>query len=290
MSERERIGFVGLGVMGTPMARNLLRAGYDVVLFNRTPEKAATLIEDGGAVAESLRDLAERSDVVITMLPDDADVRLVLAGESGVLEGARPGQLAIDMSTISPVVARELASAAAERGVGMLDAPVSGGDVGAREGRLSIMVGGESAEVERARPILGVLGSAITHVGPAGAGQVTKACNQIVVALTIAAVSEALALGSEAGVEPERILDALRGGLAGSKVIDLKGEKLLTHDFEPGFRVDLHHKDLGIALATAREFNIALPLTAAVDQMLQKLRRQGLGAKDHTALLALMGE
>jgi len=290
MSARERIGFIGLGVMGAPMARNLLRAGYEVVVLNRTPEKAAALVEEGAAAASDPRDVAERSDVVITMLPDSPDVRCVIAGEHGVLEGARPGQLVIDMSTIAPAVARELAAAAATSGVAMLDAPVSGGDVGAREGRLSIMVGGAAADLERVRPILGVLGTSITHVGPAGAGQVTKACNQLIVALTIAAVSEALVLGTEAGVEPARILEAISGGLAGSKVIELKGEKLLAGDFEPGFRVDLHHKDLGIALATAREFDVALPLTAAVDQMLQRLRRKGLGAKDHTALLALMGE
>ena len=290
MSARERIGFIGLGVMGAPMARNLLRAGYEVVVLNRTSQKAAPLVEEGAAAASDPRDVAERSDVVITMLPDSPDVRHVIVGEHGVLEGARPGQLVIDMSTIAPAVARELAAAAATSGVAMLDAPVSGGDVGAREGRLSIMVGGAAADLERVRPILGVLGTSITHVGPAGAGQVTKACNQLIVALTIAAVSEALVLGTEAGVEPARILEAISGGLAGSKVIELKGEKLLAGDFEPGFRVDLHHKDLGIALATAREFDVALPLTAAVDQMLQRLRRKGLGAKDHTALLALMGE
>jgi 2-hydroxy-3-oxopropionate reductase len=284
----ERVGFIGLGIMGMPMARNLMEAGYELVLHNRSPEKAEELGKEGATVAATPREVAEKSDVVITMLPDSPQVREVVAGENGVLEGISEGALIIDMSTISPVVTEELAEAVKEKGASMLDAPVSGGDVGAIEGTLSIMVGGDEADFQRARSLFETMGKTITHVGPVGAGQVTKAANQVVVALTIEAVSEALVLGSAGGVSPEKILDVLSGGLAGNKVMEVKREKFLSHKFDPGFRSELHHKDLGIALAAGREYGVVLPVTAIVDQMLLSMRRKGWGGEDHSALLRII--
>jgi len=284
----DTVGFIGLGIMGKPMAENLIEAGYDLVAYNRTREKAEEL--DGATVAETPKEVAEQSDIIITMLPDSPQVEEVLAGEEGVLEGVRDGALIVDMSTISPVVTEELAKKAEERGASMLDAPVSGGDVGAIDGTLSIMVGGGEEDFERALPLFEVMGETVTHVGPVGTGQVVKAANQIVVALTIEAVSEALVLGSKGGIPPEKILDVLGGGLAGNKVMEVKREKMLEHSFDPGFRVELHHKDLGIALAAGREYGVSLPVTAVVDQMLETLKMLGRGDQDHSALLTLIEE
>jgi 2-hydroxy-3-oxopropionate reductase len=284
----ERVGFIGLGIMGKPMARNLMDAGYELTVHNRSPEKAEELGEGGATVAASPKEVAEQSDITITMLPDSPDVRNAVAGEEGVLAGIGEGALLVDMSTISPVVTEELSEAVQGKGASMLDAPVSGGDVGAIEGTLSIMVGGEGADFERAKPLFEAMGKTITHVGPVGAGQVTKAANQIVVALTIEAVSEALVLGSKGGVSPEKILEVLSGGLAGNKVMEVKREKFLSHTFEPGFRSELHHKDLGIALAAGREYGVVLPVTAVVDQMLLSMRRKGWGGEDHSALLRVI--
>jgi 2-hydroxy-3-oxopropionate reductase len=287
----EKIGFIGLGIMGRPMAKNLMKAGYELVLHNRSPEKAEELAEEGNATAAgSPMEVAEVCDIVITMLPDSPDVEAVVAGEGGVLEGIRDGALLVDMSTISPVVTEELSERVREKGASMLDAPVSGGDVGAIEGALSIMVGGSEEDFERARPLFDVMGKVATHVGPTGSGQVVKACNQIVVALTIEAVSEALVLGSKGGVAPEKLVEALSGGLAGSAVMEAKKEKFFSHDFEPGFRIELHHKDLGIALAAGREYGVALPVTAIVDQMLEASKAKGRGDRDHSALLTLLEE
>lgn len=284
----DTVGFIGLGIMGKPMAKNLLDAGHELVVYNRTSEKAEELAGSGATVAASPKEVAEQSDVIITMLPDSPQVEEVLTGEDGVLAGIKEGALIVDMSTISPVVTEELAAEAKEKGASMLDAPVSGGDVGAIEGALSIMVGGSEEDFERAMPLFEVMGKTITHVGGSGSGQVVKAANQIVVALTIEAVSEALVLGSKAGVDPEKILDVLGGGLAGNKVMEAKREKMLTHSFDPGFRIELHHKDLGIALAAGREYGVALPVTALVDQMLQDLQMRGRGDRDHSALLTLV--
>jgi 2-hydroxy-3-oxopropionate reductase len=281
----ERIGFIGLGIMGLPMARNLMGAGHELVVFNRSRGKVDELAGEGAQAASSPREVAEAAGVVLTMLPDSPQVREVLEGDAGVLAGAREGSLMIDLSTISPVVTKELAAAAGERGVGWVDAPVSGGDVGAQQGTLSIMVGGSAEDFERARPLLDVMGKTVIHVGPVGSGQVVKACNQVVVALTIEAVSEALVLGSKAGVDPEAILDVLGGGLAGNKVMEVRRSNFLEHDFTPGFRIDLHHKDLGIALATGREYGVALPHTASANEMLGALRTKGQGSQDHSALL-----
>jgi 2-hydroxy-3-oxopropionate reductase len=286
----ETIGFIGLGVMGAPMARNLLAAGHDLVVYSRSPGPVEALQRDGAQAAEGPSEVARRGDVVITMLPDSPAVQDVVLGEDGVLAGAREGALLIDMSTIHPTVAIEVARAAAERGVAAIDAPVSGGDVGAKEGTLSIMVGGRTEDVERARPLLEVLGKTIVHVGEAGAGQVVKACNQVVVALTIAAVSEALVLGSKAGVEPDRILDVLGGGLAANKVMEVRRRNFLEHDFTPGFRIDLHHKDLNIALESGDAYGVPLPVTAAVQQLLRALRASGHGGDDHSGLLQIVEE
>src|SRR5215469_6372073 len=237
------IGFIGLGIMGKPMARNLMKAGYQLVVYNRTPGPVNELAAEGARAAGNSRAVAEQSDVVITMLPDSPQVQEVMTGEHGVLAGARAGTLVIDMSTISPVVTQQLAHAARARGVRMLDAPVSGGDVGAQQGTLSIMVGGSTEDFEQAKPLFEALGKTIVHVGGNGAGQVVKACNQIVVALTIEAVSEALVLGSKAGVDPAVILKVLSGGLAANRVMEVRGRNFLEHDFTPGFKIALHDKD-----------------------------------------------
>lgn len=286
----KKVSFVGLGIMGMPMARNLLEGGYDLVVHNRSRGKVDDLVAEGAEAANNAREAAEKSDVVITMLPGPSEVEEVVAGEAGVLEGAREGCLIIDMSTSSPVLAKALARSARERGVGMLDAPVSGGDVGAVAGTLSIMVGGSEEDFERAKPLFEVMGNSVIHVGDAGAGQITKAANQIVVALVIEAVSEALVLGSKGGVAPEKVIEVLSGGLAGNKVMEVKREKFLSHDFEPGGKVAYHRKDLGIALETARRYEVSLPVTAVVDQMFGSLMAKGRGGWDHSALLTLLEE
>jgi 2-hydroxy-3-oxopropionate reductase len=282
---QDGVGFIGLGVMGKPMARNLLEAGHELVVWSRTRADVDEVAAEGATAASSAREVAEQAGVTILMLPDSPQVGEVLEGDDGLLAGAGDGALVIDMSTISPVVTREIAATCGERGIGWVDAPVSGGDVGAREGTLSIMAGGSDEDFARARPLFEALGKTIVHVGPVGSGQVVKACNQVVVALTIEAVSEALVLGSKAGVDPATIIEVLSGGLAANKVMEVRRRNFLEHDFTPGFRIDLHHKDLGIALATAREYGVALPSTAAVDQMLQALRSNGRGDRDHSALL-----
>lgn len=284
----ETIGFIGLGIMGKPMAYNLMKAGYKLVITNRNSAPMDELAAKGATAVGNPQAVAEKSDVIITMLPDSPQVRAVVTGGGGVLAGAKEGTLVIDMSTISPVVTQEVAQAALAHGVRMLDAPVSGGDVGAQQGTLSIMVGGSAEDFEQAKPLLEVLGKTIVHVGGIGAGQVVKACNQIVVALTIEAVSEALVLGSKAGVDPAVILKVLSGGLAANRVMEVRGPNFLKHDFQPGFKIALHHKDLGIALASGREYGVALPVTAIVDQMLMALKLRGQGDQDHSAILTLI--
>jgi 2-hydroxy-3-oxopropionate reductase len=283
----DRVGFVGLGIMGGPMARNLVRAGHELVLHNRTRRKAEELAAEGGAeVADSPAEVARKGAVTITMLPGPPEVEEAVTGETGLLEGAAEGSLIVDMSTSSPALARELARTARERGVGMLDAPVSGGDVGATEGTLSIMVGGEEQDFERAKPLFEALGKTVTHLGPVGAGQVTKAANQVVVALTIEAISEALVLGSagRSVEDPGRPL----GGLAGNKIMEVKREKFLSRDFEPGGKVKFHRKDLGIALAAGREYGVVLPVAAVVCRMFEALMARGGGDWDHSALLTFI--
>ncbi len=287
MTSQERIGFIGLGIMGKPMAARLVRAGFPVVVYNRSSAAAEELTSEGAETAGSPREVAERSDVVVTMLPDSPDVEAVLLGEDGVLAGASEGMLVIDMSTIAPATARAVHAAYAERRVEAVDAPVSGGEPAAIDGQLSIMAGGSEAAVERARPIFEVLGKASTHIGPPGAGQVAKAANQVVVALTIQAVAEALTLAAKAGVDPARVREALLGGLAQSKVLEVHGERMLKGHFDPGFRIELHRKDLAIALQAAREEGVALLGTAQVAELLNALIAQGAGARDHSALATL---
>jgi 2-hydroxy-3-oxopropionate reductase len=281
----ETVGFIGLGIMGRAMAANLLAAGHDVLVHNRSPQPQAALVERGARGADSPDAVAREAGTVITCVSDDAALRAVLTGDDGVLAHARPGTLAIDMSTVSPALARELAELAAARGIRTLDAPVSGGDVGARDGTLSIMVGGAAEDLERARPLFEVLGSRITHCGPAGAGQVVKACNQVLVAVTYAGVAEALVLGSKLGVDPATVLDVLGGGIAANRVMEVRRRNFLEHDFAPGFRIDLHHKDLEIALGAAGETDVPLPLAGLVQQQLRQLRAAGHGGEDDSALL-----
>jgi 2-hydroxy-3-oxopropionate reductase len=281
----EVIGFIGLGVMGRPMAENLLAAGRDVVVHSRSAAPVDALVKAGAVRADSHTALAAAAAVVMTMLPDDAAVETVLGGPDGVLAAASPGSVVVDMSTVSPALARDLAARAALHDVAFLDAPVSGGDVGARAGTLSIMVGGDAGALERVRPILEILGGSVVHVGGPGAGQVVKACNQLLVAVTIAGIGEALVLGSKLGVDPAVILDVLGAGLAGNRVMEVRRHNLLEHDFTPGFRVDLHHKDLGIVLESAAQADVSVALTAVVQQMFQSLRAEGCGGEDHSALL-----
>lgn len=282
------VGFIGLGIMGRPMARNLLRAGFPLVVHNRHQDVTGELVALGARSADLPREIAALCDVVITMLPDTPIVEEVLTGPDGVLAGAHEGLIAIDMSTISPVTTRTLAARLAQSGVTLLDAPVSGGDRGAIAATLSIMVGGPAEAFQRCLPIFEALGKTIVHVGESGAGQVVKACNQIVVALTIEAVSEALVLGSKAGVDPANILRVLGGGLAANRFMEMRGQSMIEHDFAPGGRVRFHHKDLGIALALARATGTPLPVTALVDQMFASLEATGRGDLDHSALLAYL--
>ncbi|HEU4702626.1 MAG TPA: NAD(P)-binding domain-containing protein [Conexibacter sp.] len=282
------VGVIGLGIMGAPMARNLLRAGFPLVVWNRTTARADALVEEGAQRAGSPQEVAQRAAITITMLSDSPDVAQVYRASDGVLAGAEraaSGPVLVDMSTIAPRVARELAQEAAARGAAMLDAPVSGGDVGARDGTLSIMVGGDADALERARPALEALGTRITHVGGNGAGQVVKACNQIVVGLTLEALGEALVLGSKAGVDPRAIVEALGGGLAASRVLEVRGEKLLARDFAPGFKLDLHAKDLAIVLDAARELDMPLPGAALVAELFEAERARGHGEADNSTVL-----
>jgi len=282
------IGFIGLGIMGTPMARNLIQAGYPLTVHNRSRGPVEALVRAGAADGGSPRGVAERSEVVITMLPDSPDVQLVVTGPGGVLEGLRPGAVLVDMSTISPLVTQEIARAVEAAGAEMLDAPVSGGERGAIEGTLSIMIGGRAEVVERVRPVLEALGKQLVHVGGHGAGQVAKACNQVVVALTIQAVAEALALAAKAGVDPAKVRQALLGGFAQSRILDVHGQRMLARNFTPGFKVRLHQKDLAIALAAGKALGVPLPATAVVQEALTALRALDRGELDHAALVTLI--
>ncbi|MBA2751434.1 MAG: 2-hydroxy-3-oxopropionate reductase [Actinobacteria bacterium] len=272
--------------MGKPMAKNLIKAGHELVIYSGS-SAADELKDEGAEEADSYKAVAEQCGIVITCLPASDQVEEVYKGDEGLLAGADEGDLLIDMSTISPLVTKDLAREASEHGVKTLDAPISGGEPKAVSGELSIMVGGDEEDFERATPLFEAMGSP-THVGEAGSGQIVKACNQIIVGIVLEGVSEALVLGSKAGVDPAKLIDAVSGGLAGTKVMDQKRDNWLEHDFEPGFRIELHHKDLGIALATAREVGVPLPVTALVDQMLQELQVKDRGALDHSALLTVL--
>ena len=286
------VGFIGLGIMGKPMARNLVAAGYELVVYNRSHDDIEVLTAESDKIqpATSPRDVAERTKAIITVLPDSPDVREVVFGADGLLPAIGQEHLLIDMSTIAPATAVEVNASLRERGTRALDAPVSGGDKGAIAGTLSIMVGGESDDFQRAMPLFSAMGKTIVHVGGTGAGQTVKACNQIVVAINYAAVSEALTLGAKAGVDPDKILEVLSGGLAASRVLELKGPQMIAHEFQPGFRVDLHRKDLGIALSAAKESAVPVPVSALVGQLVEALSAAGKGDLDHSALVTVYEE
>jgi 2-hydroxy-3-oxopropionate reductase len=280
----QTVGFVGLGIMGRPMAKNLMKAGYPVVGYDVVPAALADVVAAGARAAGSAREAAEVSDIAITMLPDSPDVEAAMLRPGGIFEGLHPGLTLIDMSSISPVTARKVAAMAAERGIEMLDAPVSGGEVGAINATLSIMVGGKAEIFEKSLPIFQVMGKNITLVGEAGAGQVAKACNQVVVALTIEAVAEALVLAQKAGVDPARVRQALMGGFAQSRILEVHGQRMLDRNFKPGFRVRLHVKDLNVALSTGKEYGAPLPATAMAMEILKSLVANGHSEDDHSAI------
>lgn len=287
----QKIGFIGLGIMGAPMALNLLKAGH--ILFVQTRSKTPIeLVEGGATVCTSAEEVAKRADIVITMLPDTPHVEEVLFGERGVAAGLKAGATAsdgqpkvvVDMSSISPMATKRFAQRIEALGAQYLDAPVSGGEVGAKAASLTIMVGGHEATFERARPLFEAMGKNITRVGGNGDGQTTKVANQIIVALNIEAVAEALLFASKAGADPARVRQALMGGFAASRILEVHGERMVQRSFNPGFRIELHQKDLGLALQGAREMGVALPHTASAAQLMQVCAAHGLAGLDHSAL------
>ena len=279
-----KIGFIGLGIMGKPMSKNLLKAGYQLVVLDHNHETTQQLVDAGAASAATPKAVAEQSDVVITMLPNSPQVKKVVLGENGIIEGARAGLVVIDMSSIAPLASREISQALAAKQVAMLDAPVSGGEPKAIDGTLSVMVGGDKAVFEQCYELMKAMATSVVHTGDIGAGNVTKLANQVIVALNIAAMSEALVLATKAGVEPELVFQAIRGGLAGSAVLEAKAAMVMERNFKPGFRIDLHIKDLANALDTSHSIGAQLPLTAQVMEMLQALKADGLGQSDHSAI------
>jgi 2-hydroxy-3-oxopropionate reductase len=280
-----KIGFIGLGIMGKPMAKNLLKAGYPLVVHDINPAPVKELAAAGAEVASSAKEVAQKTDVVITMLPNSPHVKAAVMGPNGVLEGAKPGMIIVDMSSIAPMAAKEVAAKAAEKGVDMLDAPVSGGEPKAIDGTLSIMVGGKKEIFEKCQSFLSKMGTSIVLCGDVGAGNMTKLANQIIVALNIAAMSEALVLGAKAGVDPETIFKAIRGGLAGSTVLEAKVPMVLSRNFKPGFRIELHIKDLANALDTAHELGVPLLLTSQVMEIMQALKVDGKAGNDHAGIV-----
>jgi 2-hydroxy-3-oxopropionate reductase len=279
------IAFVGLGIMGQPMSVHLQNAGFDVCGMNLSPERTKPLVEAGGRSATSIAEAVKGADVVAVMVPDSPDVEQVLTGEGGVFESASSGTLIVDFSSIRPDVAASLAEQAREKGFRMLDAPVSGGEAGAQNAALSIMVGGEADDFAEAGPIFDAVGKTIVHVGPSGSGQTVKAANQLIVAVNIEVVAEALVFLEAYGVDTEAAMEVLGGGLAGSKVLEQKKSNMLGRTFDPGFRINLHHKDMGIVTSAAREAGVAIPLGALAAQLVASARANGDGDLDHSALL-----
>ena len=280
-----KIGFIGLGIMGKPMSKNLLKAGHQVVAYDLEGASVRELATAGAGTASSAREVAERSDLVITKLPNSPHVKTAVLGPDGIALGAAPGTLVVDMSSIDPIVAREVGAALAKRSIRFLDAPVSGGEPKAIEGTLSIMVGGAAGDFEEALPVLKSMGSSVVRCGEVGAGNVTKLANQIIVAVNIAALGEALVLATKCGVDPRQVFQAIRGGLAGSAVMEAKAPMALARNVKPGFRINRHIKDLGNALAAGHEVGVPLPLTAQLMEMLQALKVDGLGDADHGAII-----
>jgi 2-hydroxy-3-oxopropionate reductase len=282
------IGFIGLGIMGRPMARNLLKAGHSLVVHSRSRGPVDEIVKAGAKAASSPKDVAAQCEVLITMLPNSPDVEQVALGPSGIIEGARRGLILADMSTISPIVSKKVGEALAAKGVAMLDAPVSGGEKGAIDGALSIMVGGDKAVFEKMLPIFQAMGRTITLLGPLGFGGFTKLANQIIVAVNLTALAEALTLGKKAGLDRELLLTALAGGLAGSKCLDQKRPNYVGNTYNPGFKIDLHYKDLGLIMEAASALGVPLPTTAGVQQLFNALRVKGRGGLDHSGVITLL--
>ena len=284
------IGFIGLGIMGKPMARNLIDAGYSLTVFNRSPSSIEELAQDGATAAASSMEVAQKSDIIITMVPDSSDSEKVILGDEGVLQGATEGSVIVDMSSISPMVSKRIAEEASKRGVHMLDAPVSGGEAGAIAGTLAIMVGGKREVFDRCLPVLQALGKSVVRAGEVGAGNFVKLANQIIVAGNIEAMGEALVLAKKAGLDPQIVFEAIRGGLAGSAVLEAKAPKVMNGDFKPGFRLRLHQKDLNNALLTGKDLGVMLPVTGLVQQMIGSLVEHGKGEDDHSAIVNFVEE
>lgn len=284
----EPVGFIGLGIMGRPMALNLIKAGYELVVHARRPESMAPLAEAGARTASSPAEVAREAPIVFTMVSDTSDVEEVILGPEGVIQGVRPDAAVVDMSTISPSSTRMIAERLRAAGAVMLDAPVSGGETGAKAGTLSIMVGGEPAAFSRVRPLFEAMGGNIVHVGPSGAGQVCKSCNQIVVGATIAGVAEAVLLAQASGVDPRKVREALLGGFAGSRILEVHGLRMIEGDYTPGFKSRLHHKDMRIVLESAQEFGISLTTAAMVAERLDLLVERGLGEEDSAAIFEVI--
>jgi 2-hydroxy-3-oxopropionate reductase len=280
-----KIGFIGLGIMGKPMSKNLLKAGHELVVCDVVKAAVDEVVAAGAKAAPTPKEVAKQVEIVITMLPNSPQVKQVVLGENGVIEGAKSGTTVIDMSSIAPLVSREVAAKLAEKGVEMLDAPVSGGEPKAIDGTLSVMVGGKKEVFDKYVPVMKAMAASVVLTGAIGAGNVTKLANQIIVAINIAAMSEALVLASKAGVEPELVYKAIRGGLAGSTVLDAKAPLVLDRKFNPGFRINLHIKDLNNVLETSHEIGVPLPLTSSVMEMMQALKVDGMGDLDHGSLI-----
>jgi len=285
MDFKPTIAFIGLGIMGKPMAKNLLKAGYPLLVHNRSKSPADELVKAGAQKTDSPKQAAQKSDIIITMLPNSPDVELVITGENGILEGAKSGQIIIDMSSIEPLVSQKIAADVAKKGIEMLDAPVSGGEPGAIKGELAIMVGGKEKIFQKCLPIFNVLGKSAVRVGDIGAGGFAKLANQIIVAMNIAAVSEAFVLGQKAGLEPKKLYEAIRGGLAGSRVMDAKIPLISERNFKPGFKIKLHDKDIKNTLKTSADLQVPLPFTGLVEQILTALIVDGKGELDHGGIV-----
>ncbi len=281
----KKIGFIGLGIMGKPMALNLIKAGYELAVYDIVSERMEDVLKAGARRGSSGKDVAAQSEVVITMLPNSPHVREAVLGPGGVLEGAKLGTILVDMSSIAPLASKEIAAQAQAKGVAMLDAPVSGGEPKAVAGTLAIMVGGPQETFDQVKDILAAMGSSVTRVGEIGSGNVTKLANQVIVALNIAAMSEAMVLATKAGVDPEKVFQAIRGGLAGSAVLDAKVPLALKGNFKPGFRIELHIKDIANALDTAHELGVPVPLSSVVMEILQALKTDGKAANDHGGII-----
>lgn len=280
-----KIGFIGLGIMGKPMSKNLIKKGYEVVVYNRSKDSVEELMALGAEAGSTPKEVAEKSDIIITMLPNSPQVLEVCLGENGVIEGAKEGQVVIDMSSIDPLKSRELSQALAEKNVEFLDAPVSGGEPKAIDGTISVMVGGNKEIFDKCYDIMMAMAGSVVYVGEVGAGNITKLANQVIVALNIAAMSEAFSLATKAGVDPELVYQAIRGGLAGSTVLDAKAPLVMDRKFDPGFRIELHIKDLQNVLDTSHELGVSLPLTASIMEIMQALKADGNEKDDHCGIV-----